>query len=121
MNSKIKDNIREAYEDLMNNESTTFELTENIYQDPDLKFSIKAQRDEKEQYNENQYSIDVVINIEIGDENRWNEVDSEIKTVGDQIRQINMNKIGLSAPIVFRSNSDPSVKNWARRIMHTED
>lgn len=121
MDSEIKDSIRDAYKDLMNNESKTFELTENISKDPDLEFSIKAQRNKKKQYNENQYSIDIIINIEIDNENRWDEVDSKLKTMGNQIRQINMDEIGLSAPIYFRSNSDPYVKNWSRRIMHTED
>lgn len=121
MNSNIEDQIRTEYDKLMNNESQAFELTENISEDPNLSINIKGQRDKKEQYNNNQYSIDTVISIEIDDKNRWNEVESKLKSIGDQIREINMDEIGLSAPVVFRSNSDPAVRTWARRIMHTEN
>lgn len=119
MNADQIGSLKSKLQQLDNGKIDNDEFTESfsISEDPGLDFIYNAIRKDGEKWSEDKYAIDISIFFKIDDPDKWSEVREKINNIESEIRDVNIESIGLSSPIFVRSNSEEDTKQWSRKIL----
>lgn len=118
--NEFSDRVRQEYNQLLEtDESKEFEVSDELTDNVDVKFS--GARKDSDRWGENNFALDARIDVTVEEEDDWEEVSGQVENFTESMKHLLNDTVGFTGPVIIRSSDDKCVRSWARRLIKQEE